>query len=62
MKTLSESDLKEFQIAIEKDYGIKLKEEELYQSAFNILKFFDSLLDFDIQDKENKSKKVRKSS
>jgi len=49
-KQLSESDLKEFQLAIEKDYGIKLEGEELYQAAFNMLSLFEALIDFDQED------------
>lgn len=61
MKPLSDSDLREFQIAIEKDYGIKLEGNDLYQAAFNLLKFFEALTDFDREDKK-KEEEVRKSS
>ncbi|HUD43940.1 MAG TPA: hypothetical protein VMR41_00145 [Patescibacteria group bacterium] len=61
MKPLSESDLREFQSAIEKDYGIKLEGNDLYQAAFNLLKFFEALLDFDRKDKKEEEE-VQKSS
>lgn len=47
MGRLTQSDLKEFQVAIEKDYGIKLEGNELYQAAFNLLQFFEALIRFD---------------
>lgn len=47
MKKLSEEDLKTFQIAVLKDYGIKLVGDELYQAAFNLLQFFEALIKFD---------------
>ena len=47
MKKLSEEDLKAFQTAVLKDYGIKLVGDELYQAAFNLLQFFEALIKFD---------------
>lgn len=44
MKTLSKSDLESFREAILKDYGIELKGKELYEAAFNLLKFFETLI------------------
>lgn len=61
-KQLSESDLKEFQLAIEKDYGIRLEGEELYQAAFDMLNFFEMLIEFDQKDKKENKKQVQKSS
>ena len=61
-KQLSESDLKEFQLAIEKDYGIRLEGEELYQAAFDMLNFFETLIEFDQKDKKENKKQVQKSS
>jgi len=54
MRFLSKSDLKEFQNAILKDYGLKLGGKELYQAAFNLFQFFESLIDFDDEDKKIK--------
>lgn len=47
MKKLSEEDLRTFQTAVLKDYGIKLVGDELYQAAFNLLQFFEALIRFD---------------
>ncbi len=59
MKNLTETDLKAFQEALFKDYGIKLRGKQLYEAAYNLLQFFESLINFDKQDKE-KNKMVRK--
>ena len=66
MKPLSESDLKKFQDAIKKDYGVYLDGEKLYEAAYNLLKFFDELIRFDTEDRKyikiKHKTKVRKSS
>lgn len=51
---LTDKDLTKFQEAIQKDYGVKLEGNNLYQTAFNLLKFFESLIKFDKQDEEKK--------
>lgn len=56
MITLSEKDLIEFKTAIYKDYGIQIKDSQLYTSAFDLLSFFEQLT------KHDSSKKVLKSS
>ena len=60
MKTLSETDLRDFQKAVYKDYGIKLEGKQLYEAAFDLLQLFDALIKFDKEDKQNSE--VRKSS
>lgn len=66
MTRLTEADLKAFQQAIYKDYGIMLDDTLLYQEAFNLLQFIEALIKFDREDKEkakeNKEKEVLKSS
>lgn len=65
MRSLSDSDLHEFQKAIFKDYGIKLEGKELYDAAFNLLQFFEGLIKYNNQEKleaEKEKDKVRKSS
>ena len=52
MVRLTETDLKAFQQAILKDYGVLLPDEVLYQQAFNLLQFIDALIKFDKEDKE----------
>jgi len=52
MVRLTETDLKAFQQAILKDYGVLLPEEVLYKEAFNLLQFIDALIKFDKEDKE----------
>ena len=54
---LTDKDLKKFQEAIQKDYGVKLEGDNLYQNAFNLLKFLEALIKFDGQDKVQKSSK-----
>lgn len=44
MKTLSDKDLIAFQDAVYKDHGIRLEGKELYEAAFNLLQFFESLI------------------
>lgn len=57
MTRLTPSDLTEFQQAIYKDYGVILPEEVLYQEAFNLLSFIESLVKFDQNDKQNSKNK-----
>lgn len=52
MVRLTEIDLKAFQQAIYKDYGVLLSEEVLYKEAFNLLQFIDALIKFDKEDKD----------
>ncbi len=52
MVRLTETDLKAFQQAILKDYGVLLPDEVLYKEAFNLLQFIDALIKFDKEDKE----------
>lgn len=54
---LTDKDLKKFQEAYQKDYGVRLEGKNLYQAAFNLLKFFDAIIKFDKQDKVQKSSK-----
>lgn len=52
MVRLTETDLKAFQQAIYKDYGVLLPEGVLYKEAFNLLQFIDALIKFDKEDKD----------
>lgn len=52
MVRLTETDLKAFQQAIYKDYGVLLPKEVLYKEAFNLLQFTDALIKFDKEDKD----------
>ena len=58
MKRLSESDLKSFQEAILKDYGKKLEGKELYDAAFNLLQFYEALINYKKEDLKKKGSKV----
>ena len=58
MVRLTETDLKAFQQAILKDYGVLLPEEVLYKEAFNLLQFIDALIKFDKEDKEKAKKQT----
>lgn len=60
MTKLTESDLKAFQQAVYKDYGVMIPNALLYQEAFNLLQFIEALIKFDREDKKN-NKKVLKS-
>ena len=60
MVRLTDTDLKAFQQAILKDYGVLLPEEVLYKEAFNLLQFIDALIKFDKEDKDKE--KVEKQS
>ena len=51
MARLTEADLRAFQQAVYKDYGVMLPDEVLYQEAFNLLKFIETLVKFDKEDK-----------
>jgi hypothetical protein len=62
MVRLTEEDLKAFQQAIYKDYGVLLPDEVLYQQAFNLLQFIDSLIKFDKEDKEKAKKQTTNNS
>lgn len=57
MTRLTESDLKAFQQAVYKDYGIMLDDTVLYQEAFNLLQFIEALIKFDREDKEKAKEK-----
>lgn len=59
MGKLTQADLISFQNAILEDYGIKLEGQELYQAAFNLLQFFESLIKFDQEDKTGGSKTIQ---
>ncbi len=59
MVKLPESDLKTFQEAIFKDYGIKLEGQELYDAAFNLLQFMEALIKFSSDDIGRGSKSVQ---
>lgn len=59
MVKLSESDLQTFREAILKDYGVKLEEKELYDAAFNLLHFIETLIKFSENDKTAGSKGVQ---
>lgn len=58
MKNLSSTDLKSFQTAILKDYGVKLEDEELYDAAYNLLQFFEVLIKYDNETKKIGGSKV----
>lgn len=58
MKKISEKDLEVFQTAVLRDYGIKLEGNALYQTAFNLLQFFEALIKFDQGSKNNRGSKV----
>lgn len=58
VKSLSKDNLISFQEAIFKDYGVKLEDQELYDSAFNLLQFIESLIKFSEKDKTVGSKVV----
>jgi hypothetical protein len=47
MGNLSKTDLEKFRLAIMKDHGLILEGDELYQAAFDLLKFFEDLVSFD---------------
>lgn len=59
MVKLSESDLLTFQEAILKDYGVRLEDQELYNAAFNLLHFIETLIKFSENDKTAGSKVVQ---
>lgn len=59
IKSLSEDDLVSFQEAILKDYGVKLEGQELYNAAFNLLHFIETLIKFSENDKTAGSKGVQ---
>lgn len=59
VKSLSRDDLVSFQEAIFKDYGIKLEGEELYNAAFNLLQFIETLIKFSEEDKTEGSKTIQ---
>lgn len=59
VKNLSKSDLISFQEAILKDYGIKLEDKDLYNAAFNLLHFIETLIKFSENDKAVGSKGVQ---
>lgn len=54
VKKFSEKDLKALQEAIYKDYGVKLRDEDLYDAAFNLVGFFETLIKMDQEDKAKK--------
>lgn len=56
MTKLTESDLKAFQEAVYKDYGVMTPDALLYQEAFNLLQFIEALIKFDQEDKKNNKK------
>lgn len=59
IKGLSADDLATFQEAILKDYGVKLEGQELYDAAFNLLQFIETLIKFSEKDKTEGSKVVQ---
>lgn len=54
MTRLTEADLKSFQQAVYKDYGVMIPDAILYQEAFNLLQFIEALIKYDAEDKKNK--------
>jgi len=58
MTRLTEADLKSFQQAIYKDYGILLPYDVLYNEAFNLLSFIEALIKYDKEDKQKEKKKL----
>jgi hypothetical protein len=59
MTRLTEADLKSFQQAIYKDYGILLPNDVLYNEAFNLLSFIEALIKFDQEDKQKEQGKQK---
>ncbi len=57
MTRLTEADLKSFQQAIYKDYGILLPDNVLYHEAFNLLSFIEALIKYDLEDKQKEKEK-----
>lgn len=57
MTRLTEADLKSFQQAIYKDYGILLPDDVLYNEAFNLLSFIETLIKYDQEDKQKEKEK-----
>lgn len=55
---LTDAHLKAFQEAIYKDYGIVIPKDKVFEAAFELLEFFEALLKFDQEDK-NEAKKDR---
>jgi len=54
MTRLTEADLKAFQQAVYKDYGVMFPDTLLYKEAFNLLQFIEALIKYDAEDKKNK--------
>ena len=54
MTRLTEADLKAFQQAVYKDYGVMIPDALLYQEAFKLLQFIEALIKYDAEDKKNK--------
>ncbi len=59
MKQLTKPDLKEFKTAVYKDYGIVIPEDKVFDAAFELLEFFETLIKFDYENK-NKAKEEQK--
>ena len=52
MTRLTEADLKAFQQAVYRDYGVMIPDALLYQEAFRLLSFIKSLIKYDQEDKQ----------
>lgn len=58
-RDLSQSDLESFKVAVKKDYGLDLNNDELYKSASNLLQFIEALIKYSEEDKNKGSKVVQ---
>ncbi|GEM_PF-3081349 len=59
MTQLTEADLKSFQQAVYKDYGVMIPDALLYQEAFRLLSFVESLIKYDQEDKQKEKEKQK---
>ncbi len=59
MTRLTEADLKAFQQAVYRDYGVMIPDALLYQEAFRLLSFIKSLIKYDQEDKQKEKEKQK---
>lgn len=52
MKKISKINLKSFERAIYKDYGIKLKQKDLEESASNLLEFAQTMIKYGVENEQ----------
>lgn len=53
-KQLTKENLKALQKAVYKDYGIKITDDKLWDAGFNLLSFFATLIEYDIENKKRR--------